>query len=123
MLALLLLAMTGVPIAVGSSLGALAAAVSVAVWLATSGVTVKSVWGCGCLVNGMLSAIAAVGVRVEDARGPGEFVYLDDLDRAIGPLNHFVWEFLARAGLVFFVLATVLVALSYGLLGPPHRKA
>ncbi len=100
-LALLFLAATGMPIAI-PLLGALAVAVSVAVWLAASGVTAKSVWGRGCLVNGLLSAIATVGVRVEDGRGPGEFVYPDDLDRLIGPLNHFVWAFLARAGLVFF---------------------
>ncbi len=121
-LALLLVGMTGLPIAISPLLGALAAAVSIAIWLAASGVTVKSVWGRGCLVNGVLSAIAAVGVRVEDGRGPGEFVYPNDLDRVIGPLNHLVWAFLARAGLVFFVLAAVLIAISYWLLGPPHRK-
>jgi hypothetical protein len=46
-----------------------------------------------------------------------------DLDRAIGSLNHFVWELAARLGLIAFVLAAVLFAISYWLLGPPHRKA
>jgi hypothetical protein len=48
---------------------------------------------------------------------------MEDLDRAMGPLTPFVWALAARLGLIALILAAVLLALGYWLLGPPHRKA
>ena len=83
----------------------------------------RAAWGGGCLVNGFLSTAVAVSFRVQDEPWSGRMPYQDDLDRAIGPLTHFVWALAARIGLAAFVLAAILFALSYWLLGPPHRKA
>jgi hypothetical protein len=84
---------------------------------------VRSGWGRGCLVNGLLSAAVAAGFGTQDEFWSGRSGYMEDLDQAIGPLNHFVWALAARVGLIALMLAAVLFALSYWLLGPPHRKA
>ena len=48
---------------------------------------------------------------------------MQEIDRAMGPLNDFVWALAARGGLAFLILAAFLFALTYWLLGPPRRKA
>lgn len=54
---------------------------------------------------------------------PGRPGYPDDLDKAIGPLTNFLWAFAARIGIVAFVLAAILFAISYWLFRPPRREA
>lgn len=115
-------AAAGLPVTAALFMAALAGAGLIAVWLARSAASVRSGWGRGCAVNGFLSAAVAVSVRVQDEPWPG-FTYPDDVDRAIGSLNHFAWALAARIGLVALILAAVLFALSYWLLGPPRRKA
>ena len=122
-LVLLLSVAAGLPLTAGLSVVALTGAALTPVWAARGAASLRSAWGRGCLVNGLLSAAVAVGFRVQDDFGAGRSQYAEDLDRAIGPLTHFVWELAARIGLVALILATVLVALGYWLLGPPHRKA
>ncbi len=122
-LTLLLAAAAGLAISAGLLLAASAGAALIAVWLARQTKSVRSAWGRGCLVNGLLSAAVAVGFRVQDDSWAGPSRYLEDLDRAIGPLTPFLWALAARIGLIALVLATILFALSYWLLGPPHRKA
>ena len=121
---LLLLLMPG---DLASTIGIFAAAVLGAalllVWLIRRGMPPRSTWGAGCFINGLLSTTVAIGFHVQDNLWTGRSGYTEDLDRAIGPLTHFVWALAARVGLVALVLAAVLFALSYWLLGPPHRKA
>jgi hypothetical protein len=103
---------------------ALAGAGLLALWVGRRAASsVKTAWGGGCFANGLLSSAVAVGFGVQDELWSGRSPYPVDLDRAIGSLNHFVWELAARLGLIAFVLAAVLFAISYWLLGPPHRKA
>jgi len=52
--------------------------------------------------------------------GPG---YMQEIDRAVGPLNDFLWALAARGAISILLLAAVLFALTYWLLGPPRRKA
>jgi hypothetical protein len=94
-----------------------------AVWLAARANSARSAWGSGCLINGLLSMGVAVGFRAQDDFASGRAAYSDDLDRAIGPLGHFVWALAGRAGLIAALLAAALFALSLWLLGPPHRRA
>ena len=122
-LAVLLVAAAGLPIAVAPVVAALAGAALLAVWLARRKASLRSAWSRGCLVNSLLSAGVAFGFRVQDDLWVGRSQYAEDLDRAIGPLTHFIWALAARAGLIALILAAVLFALSYWLLGPPHRKA
>jgi len=74
-------------------------------------------------MNGLLSTAVAVSFHVQDDLWAGRSQYAEDLDRAIGPLTGFVWVLVARIGLIASVMAAILFALSYWLLGPPHRKA
>ncbi|MGC2413190.1 MAG: hypothetical protein WA459_10910 [Stellaceae bacterium] len=121
-LALLLIAAAGLPLTAGS-VAALVGAGLFAAWLTRRQASARSGWGRGCLVNGLLSAAVAIGFRAQDDLWAGRPQYTEDLDRAIGPLTHFVWALAARIGLIALILATVLFALSFWLLGPPHRKA
>jgi hypothetical protein len=95
----------------------------VAAWVMRRGSSPRSAWGAGCFINGLLSTTVAVGSRVQDDLWAGRSQYSEDLDRAIGPLTHFVWVLTARIGIIALMLAVVLFTLSYWLLGPPHRKA
>jgi hypothetical protein len=113
----------GLPVTAGLLMAALAGAGLSATWLVRSAASARSGWGRGCLMNGLLSAAVAIGFRAQDDLWAGRSQYAEDLDRAIGPLNHFVWALAARVGLIALILAAVLLALSYLLLGPPHRKA
>ncbi len=108
----------GTPVVLAGAVSAL-----LAIWLAARSSSSRSAWGRGCLVNGLLSTVVGVSFRAQDESWSGHMPYTEDLDRAIGPLTHFVWALAARIGLAAFVLAAVLFALSYWLLGPPHRKA
>ncbi len=122
-LVLLLAAAAGIPVTAVLIVAGLAGAGLIALWLERRAASVRSAWGHGCLFNGLLSAAVAVSLQVQDEPWLGGSSFAQDLDRAIGPLTHFVWALAARAGLVALILAAVLVALSYWLLGPPHRKA
>jgi len=122
-LIVLLVAAAGLPITAGLSVAALAGAGLIAAWLARSAASVRSGWGRGCLVNGLLSAAVAAGFGTQDEFWSGRSGYMEDLDRAMGPLTDFVWALAARVGLIALMLAAVLFALSCLLLGPPHRKA
>jgi hypothetical protein len=83
----------------------------------------RSAWARGCLVSGMLSAVVGVSLQVQDQPWSGRPVYPDDLDKAIGPLTNLLWAFAARIGIVAFVLAAILFAISYWLFRPPRREA
>jgi len=96
-------------------------AVLLAMWLAARSVSARSAWGRGCLVDGLLSVAVGVGFRLQEEPWSNGSQYMRDLDRAIGPLTPFVWALAAWAGLAALMLATVLLALSWWLLGPPHR--
>ena len=122
-LIVLLIVAARLPVAAGLLITALAGACLIAVWLAKRAASMRSAWGRGFLVNGLLSAAVAVSFRVQDEPWLGQVQYPNDLDRAIGPLTHFVWALVARAGLAALIVAAVLLGLSYWLLGPPHRKA
>jgi len=119
----LLVAAAGLPITTGLLVAAAAGAGLIAAWLARSAASIRSSWGRGCLVNGLLSAAVAAGFGTQDEFWSGRSGYMEDLDRAIGPLTDFVWALAARVGLIALMLAAVLFALSCLLLGPPHRKA
>lgn len=95
----------------------------VGIWLAARARLAKSVWARGCLVNGVLSAVVGVGLQAQDQPWFGRPVYPDDLDKAIGPLTNLLWAFAARIGIVAFVLAAILFAISYWLFRPPRREA
>ncbi len=120
---LLLIAAASIPVIAGLVAAAVAGTGLIALWLERRAASVRSAWGRGCLANGLLSAAVAVSFDVQDEPWLGGSSFADDLDRAIGPLTHFVWALAARAGLAALILATVLVALSYRLLGLPGRKA
>jgi hypothetical protein len=119
----LLVAAAGLPITTGLLVAAAAEAGLIAVWMARSAASVRSGWGRGCLVNGLLSTAVAAGFGTQDEFWSGRSGYMEDLDRAMGPLTDFVWALAARVGLIALMLAAVLFALSCLLLGPPHRKA
>jgi hypothetical protein len=95
----------------------------IALWIAWPSPSLRYAWGRGCLVNGVMSAVAAIGLHVQNELWQGRSPSAEDLDRAIGPLTHLVWALAARVGAITLVLALVLLALSYWLLGPPHRRA
>lgn len=124
-LAFILLSLLLVPgeLPVGAGLFALAlmGVGLLVVWLTRHAASVRSAWGRGCFINGVLTI--ALGLRVQDDLWSGRSSYMEELDRAIGPLTHFVWALAARLGLIAFMLAAALFAISYWLLGPPHRKA
>jgi hypothetical protein len=122
-LLLLLAAPINSPVAAGIFMLPLVGAGLLAVWVARRTASVRAAWGDGCFVNGLLSTAVALSFRVQDEPWSGRLQYPDDLDRAIGSLTHFVWALAARVGLATLVLAAVLFALSYWLLGPPHGKA
>jgi hypothetical protein len=122
-LTLLLLTTAGLPVTIGTLAAALAGGGLIAAWLMQRAMSLRYTWGRSCLANGLLSAAVSVGFRVQDDLWVGRSQYVEDVDRAIGPLTHFVWALAARIGLVALILAMVLFALSYWLLGPPHRKA
>jgi hypothetical protein len=121
---LLLLMMPGdLASAIGIFVAAALGVALFAAWLMRRGTPPRSAWGAGCFINGLLSTAVAAGFRTQNDFWAGGSQYAEDLNRAIGPLTHFAWEMAARVGLVALVLAVVLFALSYWLLGPPHRKA
>jgi hypothetical protein len=121
-LTLLLVFIAGAP-AIPGLLPALVGAGLIAYWAAGQAASLHSAWGRGCLANGVLSAAVAVGSGIQDDLWAGRSQYMDEIDRAIGPLTNFIWELAARIGLVALILAAILFALSYWLLGPPHHKA
>jgi hypothetical protein len=94
-----------------------------AFWAARQANSARSAWGGGFLVNGLLSMGVALSHRVQGDLWAGRSSYMEDIDRAMGPLTHFVWALAARLGLIALILAAALFALSFWLLGPPHRKA
>jgi len=98
-------------------------AVLLAAWIMRRGSSPRDAWGTGCFVTGLLSTAVALGARVRDDLWTGRSLYGEDLDRAIGPLTHFLWALAARVGLIALVMAIILFAVSYWLIGPPHRKA
>ncbi len=122
-LILLLLTPAAVPVGAASFILALVSAGLLAVWVTSRAKSARSAWGGGFLVNGLLSMGVAFGLRVQDDLWAGRSSYMEDIDRAMGPLTHFVWALAARLGLIALILAAVLFALSCWLLGPPHRKA
>jgi hypothetical protein len=102
---------------------AILGAVLLGIWLVRRSTSPKSAWGAGCFVNGLLSTAVAVGARVQDDFWEGRSQYAGNLDRAIGPLTHFVWVWAARISLIALILAMGLFAISYWLMSPSHRKA
>ena len=104
------------PVSLFALVGALAG-----IWLAARARSAKSVWARGCLVNGMLSAAVGLGLQVQDQPWSGRPGYPDELDKAIGPLTNLLWAFAERIGIVAFVLAAILFAISYWLFRPPRR--
>lgn len=92
-----------------------------AAWLTRRGGPPRSAWGACCLIDALLST--GVALRAQDEFWSGRSQYAEDLDRAIGPLTSYAGAFVARVGLITLILAAVLFALGYWLLGPPHRKA
>jgi hypothetical protein len=101
----------------------LISAAFLAVWLARRASSARSAWRTGCFANSLVSLGVAAGFRVQDELWSGRSPYVEDIDRAIGPLNHLLWALAARAGLVALAVAAVLFAISCWLLRPPHRKA
>jgi hypothetical protein len=102
---------------------ALVAAGLVAIWIATRAASVRAAWGRGCFVNGLLSMGVGIGFWIQEEPGSGRPGYSDDLERAIRPLVDFIWSLVAWAGLAALILAAILLALSWWLLDPPHRRA
>lgn len=94
-----------------------------ALWLATRSMSARRAWGRGFLVDGFLSMAVGISFQLQNPSWPEESPYQYDLDRAIGPLTHFIWVFAARIGLFALILAALLFALGYWLLSPPHRQA
>ena len=122
-LLLLLLVPGDLASAIGMVIAALLAAALLAAWIIRRGGTPRSAWGIGCFIDGLLSAAAAIDFRVQDDLWLGRSHYAENVEHAIGPLAHFGWALAGRLGVVALVLAAVLLALSFWLLGPPHRKA
>jgi hypothetical protein len=121
---LLLLLMPGnLASAVGIATVAVLGGGLIAAWVMRRGTSPRSAWGTGCFINGLLSTAVAVSLCIQDYPWADHSQYTEDLDRAIGPLTHFVWALAARVGLIALILAAILFALSYWLLGPPRRKA
>lgn len=119
---LLLLLMPGkLASAIGILAVALLGAAVLVSWLGRRGAPPRSAWGAGCLINGLLST--GVALRAQDELWSGRSQYAEDLDRAIGPLASYAAAFVARIGLIAFILAVILFVFSYWLLRPPHRKA
>ena len=107
---------TSIALALGA--GLLAVAAGVWSWGA------RLAWRHASFAGGLCCAAIATGSRIQDEPwsdgGPG---YMQEIDRAMGPLNNLVWELAARGGLAILVLAALLFALTYWLLGPSRRKA
>lgn len=122
-LILLLGAHTNSPGIAGPLILASVAAGLVAIWIATRAASVRAAWGRGCFVNGLLSMGVGIGFWIQEEPWSGRPAYPDELYRAIGPLTDFIWPIVAWTGLIAFVLAAALLALSWWLLGPPHRRA
>lgn len=84
----------------------------------------RSAWRRASLAGGLFSGAIAAGSRVQDEPWPGGLGYMREIDRAIGgSLNEFLWALAARGALATLVVAGLLFALTYWLLGPPRRKA
>ena len=76
----------------------------------------------GSLAGSLFSGAIAAGSCLQDepwSAGPG---YMQEIDRAIGPMDNFLWALAARGGLAILVLVTFLFVLTFWLLGPPRRK-
>ena len=110
----------------------LAAAVSLALALATGILVVavaewswgaRSTWRRASLAGGFSSWAIVVGSRVQDEPWSGGPGYMQEIDRAIGPLDEFLWALAARGALATLVVAGLLFALTCWLRGPPTRKA
>ena len=121
-LAVLLITAAGLPVAVATVVAALLSAGLLAAWLAKQKSSARSAWARGCLANGLLSAVVAFSFRTQDDLWVGRSQYTENLDRAIGPLTHFIMGLAARVGLVALILAAILFVLSYWLVRPPHHK-
>jgi hypothetical protein len=121
---LMSLLLVGVDFSIGAGLFTLASlgAGLIAFWVTRWANSARAAWGTGCFANGLLSSGVALSLRVQDDPWAGRSSYMDDIDRAIGPLTPFVWALAARLGLIALILAAVLFVLSCWLLGPPHRK-
>jgi hypothetical protein len=76
-----------------------------------------------CFIAGFSSAAVTAGSRVQQEPWSGGRGYMDDIDRAIGPLDNFLWALAARGALTVAVIAVLLFALTYWLFGPPRHKA
>jgi len=122
-LILLLGVRTNSPGVVGPLILASVPAGLLAIWIATRATSVRAAWGRGCFVNGLLSLAVGIGFWIQEEPGSGRPGYSDDLERAIGPLVDFIWPLVAWAGFAALILAGILLALSWWLLGPPHRHA
>ena len=105
---------TGLAVALGA--GILVVAIAVWSWGA------RSAWRRASLAGVLSSGAVAAGSRVQDEPWSGGPGYMQEIDRAIGPLNDFLWALAARGAISILVLAAVLFALTYWLLGPPRRK-
>jgi hypothetical protein len=121
-LVLMLATLANVPHSIAISVAGGGAALF-ALWLATRSMSARRAWGRGFLVDGLLSVAVGIGFQLQSPSWPEESQYQYDLDRAIGPLNHFIWIFVAKIGLLALILAVLLFALGYWLLRPPHRQA
>ena len=110
-------------VGVGSFALAVLGASFVATWVIRWAKSRRSAWGICCIANGMLSAAVAARFSVMNETWSDRSSYMEDLDRAIGPLTHFVWVLAAQIGVVALILAAILFALSCWFFGSPHRKA
>jgi len=105
----------------GLALGAGILVVAVARW---SWSDARSAWRRASFVGGLATGAIAAGSRVQDEPGYGAPGYMQEIERAIGPFNDVLWALAATGGLAALVLAGLLFALTYWLLGPPpQRKA
>jgi hypothetical protein len=64
--------------------------------VAARAASARSAWRRSCLVNGLLSGTVGVSFRTQDEPWSGGAGYMQDLDRAIGPLDHVFWALAAR---------------------------
>ena len=106
-----------VSLALAVGVGILVVAIAVWAWGA------RSAWRRASFVGGLFTGAIAAGSRVQDEPWSGGPGYMHDIDRAIGPLDNFLWALTARGGLAVLVVAGLLFALTYWLLGRPQRKA
>jgi len=122
-LILLLGARSNSPGFAGPLILALVPAGLLAIWIATRAASAKAAWGRGCFVNGLLSIGVAMTFWIQEEPWSGRPAYPDELYRGIGPLTDFIWPLVAWAGLAGLILAAILLAFSWWLLDPPHRRA